>query len=101
LDTEEGLLIVTGCSHPGIVAIAKEAKEKLKRNIHTILGGTHLLRHSENELRIVIDELKALGVRNVAATHCSGDKTIALFKETLGDGFAKMGVGQIIEFKKK
>ena len=91
LDTVKGLVIITGCSHPGIVAIAKRAKAELHRDIHMILGGTHLLRHSEEDLQGVIDELKQLGVQKVAATHCSGDKAISMFRDAFGDGFVTMG----------
>jgi 7,8-dihydropterin-6-yl-methyl-4-(beta-D-ribofuranosyl)aminobenzene 5'-phosphate synthase len=97
VDTECGLVIVTGCSHPGIVAIAQKAKEELGRDIYMILGGTHLLRHSEEDLRVVIHALKELGVQRMAPSHCSGDKAIAMFKEAFGDGFVQMGVGRVIK----
>jgi 7,8-dihydropterin-6-yl-methyl-4-(beta-D-ribofuranosyl)aminobenzene 5'-phosphate synthase len=90
-------VIVTGCSHPGIVAIAKRAKEELDRNVYMILGGTHLLRHSEEDLQSVIEELKKLGVQMIAATHCSGDKAISMFQETFDGGFVKIGVGRVID----
>ena len=96
IDTEKGLVIVTGCSHPGIEVIAKRAKEELNRNIYMIVGGTHLLRHSDEDLQNVVDKLKELGVQKVAPTHCSGDKAIAKFKDSFGDGFIKMGVGRVI-----
>ena len=101
IDTEKGQLIVTGCSHPGIVAIAKRAKKELNRDIYMILGGTHLLRHSEEDLTSVIDALKELGVQKVAPSHCSGDKAIAMFKDAFGDGFIKMGVGRVIAIDTK
>jgi 7,8-dihydropterin-6-yl-methyl-4-(beta-D-ribofuranosyl)aminobenzene 5'-phosphate synthase len=50
VDTKKGLVIITGCSHPGVVSIAKKAKNELKRDIYMILGGTHLLRHSDDSL---------------------------------------------------
>jgi 7,8-dihydropterin-6-yl-methyl-4-(beta-D-ribofuranosyl)aminobenzene 5'-phosphate synthase len=62
-----------------------------------VLGGTHLLRHSEDDLRAVIDDLKKLGVQKVAPTHCSGDKAISMFQGAFGDGCIKMGVGRVSE----
>lgn len=97
VDTPKGLVIITGCSHPGVVAIAKEAKERLGREIFMVLGGTHLLNHSDEDLQRVVDELKGLGVQKVGATHCSGDKAIAKMKEAFGDGFVRMGVGRVIQ----
>jgi 7,8-dihydropterin-6-yl-methyl-4-(beta-D-ribofuranosyl)aminobenzene 5'-phosphate synthase len=101
LDTEKGLVIVTGCSHPGIVAVAKKAKEELHREIYMILGGTHLLRHSGEDLQRVIDTLKELGVQKVAPSHCSGDKAIAKFKDAFGDGFIRIGVGRVLQIDTK
>ena len=96
IDTEKGLVIITGCAHPGIEVIAKRANETLNRNIYMIVGGTHLLRHSDEDLQKVIDQLKELGVQKVAPSHCSGDKAIAKFKDSFGDGYVKMGVGRVL-----
>ncbi len=97
VDTKKGLVIITGCSHPGVVAIAKKAKEHLGREIFMVLGGSHLLEHSDEDLQRVVDDLKGLGVQNVGPTHCSGDKAIAKMKEAFGDRFVTMGVGRVIE----
>jgi 7,8-dihydropterin-6-yl-methyl-4-(beta-D-ribofuranosyl)aminobenzene 5'-phosphate synthase len=101
VDTNKGLVIVTGCSHPGIAAIAKKAKEELHRDIHMVLGGTHLLRHSTEDLLAVIDDLKRLGVQRAAPSHCSGDKALSVFRDAFADGFVKMGVGRVIEIDAK
>jgi 7,8-dihydropterin-6-yl-methyl-4-(beta-D-ribofuranosyl)aminobenzene 5'-phosphate synthase len=97
VDTEKGLVIITGCSHPGVVAIGKAAKEHLGREIFMVLGGMHLLRHADEDLHQVVDDLKGLGVQKVGPTHCSGDKAIAKMKQAFGDGFVRMGVGRVIE----
>jgi 7,8-dihydropterin-6-yl-methyl-4-(beta-D-ribofuranosyl)aminobenzene 5'-phosphate synthase len=101
LDTEKGLVIVTGCAHPGIVAIAKKANEELDGDIYLILGGMHLLRHSEEDLNSVIDAFKQLGVQKVAPSHCSGDKAISMFQKAFGEGFVRMGVGRVIDIDTK
>ena len=97
VDAPKGLVIITGCSHPGGVAIAKKAMEHLSRDILMILGGTHLRNQSDEDLQRVVEDLKGMGVQKVGATHCSGDKAIAKTKEALGDGFVTMGVGRVIE----
>ncbi|MCY2986405.1 MAG: hypothetical protein NTY19_00815 [Planctomycetota bacterium] len=79
----------------GVVAITKKAKEELGRDIFMVLGGTHLLNHSDEDLQRVVDDLKGLGVQKVGATHCSGEKAIVKMTEGFGDGFVRMGVGRI------
>lgn len=96
LETAKGLVIVTGCAHPGVVAIARRAREEFHRDIHMILGGLHLLRHSDGQMREVVDALKRLGVQKVAPSHCTGDRAIALFRDAFGDGFERIGAGRVL-----
>ena len=41
LNTPEGLIVITGCAHPGIVEIVKKAKAMLNRDIYLAIGGFH------------------------------------------------------------
>ena len=86
--------MITGCSHPGIVSIVKRAKDKFRRDVYMVIRGLHLLRHSDEEVKSVIRELKALGVKRIGPTHCTGEKAIALFRDAFGKGFIEMGVGR-------
>jgi 7,8-dihydropterin-6-yl-methyl-4-(beta-D-ribofuranosyl)aminobenzene 5'-phosphate synthase len=97
METTNGLVIITGCSHPGLIEIAEKAKGQFKRNIQMIVGGTHLLQHSDDALQRIIDDLKRLEVKKIGATHCSGDKAIARMKAAFGENFVEMGVGRVIE----
>ena len=96
INTPRGLVIVNGCSHPGIIKIIKRAKEILKKKIYLVFGGFHLMRHSEEEVKKIISEFKKLGVVKVGATHCTGDKAIQLFKEAFKKNYVTMGVGKVI-----
>lgn len=97
LDTEKGLVIITGCSHTGIVNILKKAKEIHNKNIYLVLGGFHLLDYSEAAVKQIIEEFKELGVEKCGATHCTGESQIELFKEAYGENYVPMGVGQVIQ----
>jgi 7,8-dihydropterin-6-yl-methyl-4-(beta-D-ribofuranosyl)aminobenzene 5'-phosphate synthase len=100
VDTEKGLVIVTGCSHPGIVSILKRSQEILNKKIFLVLGGFHLLDHSDAQVKEIIQEFKALGVEKCGATHCTGDRAIALFKEAYGENYVPMGVGQVVRLSR-
>ena len=99
LDTEKGLIIITGCSHPGIVTILKRAKEMFDKEIYFVCGGFHLINAPETAVRQIIASFKALGVRRCGPTHCTGDRAIALFREAYGTNCIPMGVGQVIQVK--
>ncbi|MFC1852579.1 ankyrin repeat domain-containing protein [candidate division CSSED10-310 bacterium] len=101
LNTSQGLIIITGCSHPGIVAILKKAKEILDKNIYLVFGGFHLMRHSEDQVNNIIQQFKALGVAKCGATHCTGDKAIELFRAAYQDDYVKLGTGKIMRISEK
>lgn len=96
IKSSKGLVVITGCSHPGIIEIIKRARE-IDESIYLVLGGFHLGGASDSELRDIIKNFRELGVEKVAPCHCSGDRTRQLFKEEYKDDFIENGVGNIIE----
>lgn len=100
LDTSQGLIIITGCSHQGIVNILKRAKEILDKKIYLVFGGFHLLQKSDEEMNKIIKEFRNVGVLKVGATHCTGDKQIEMFKKEYGEDFVQMGVGRVLELER-
>jgi 7,8-dihydropterin-6-yl-methyl-4-(beta-D-ribofuranosyl)aminobenzene 5'-phosphate synthase len=99
VDTREGSVVVTGCSHPGIVRIVERAKVILSKEIYLVFGGFHLLHTPEVELKQTIKEFQTLGVINVGPTHCTGDRAIKMFERAYGSHFLQMGVGRTLEFE--
>jgi len=97
LDTRDGLTVVTGCSHPGIIKILNRAREVVSGEIDLVFGGFHLMRHSDAEVAEIIDAFRELNVHRCGPTHCTGDRAISLFRETFADAFTPIGVGR--EFK--
>lgn len=98
INTKKGLVIICGCSHPGIINIVKNFKEILNKDIYLVLGGFHLMNKSEQEMNEIIDQMKKLGVQKCGATHCTGEQQIQMFKKAFGDDYITMGVGRVIIF---
>jgi len=98
LNTPRGLVVVTGCAHPGVVEMVRRAKEIGRDEIYLVLGGFHLGRTSEGRVREIITEFQRLGVQKVAPCHCTGDKAIALFREAYDKDFVQNGVGRIYSY---
>ena len=98
INTPNGLVVITGCSHPGIIEILKHFKSSLNKDIYMVFGGFHLMRKNDAEIAQIINEMKELGVQKCGATHCTGNKQIELFKDAFGDNYVPMGVGNTIEF---
>lgn len=97
LDTERGIILITGCAHPRITNIITKAKELLKKDIHMTLGGFHLAAFYENEISEIIDHFRKSGVKKVGPGHCSGDDARRLFAEEYKDDFIEIGVGKEIK----
>jgi 7,8-dihydropterin-6-yl-methyl-4-(beta-D-ribofuranosyl)aminobenzene 5'-phosphate synthase len=96
LNTKKGLVVMTGCSHPGIIEMLKKIKSDFNKNIYMVFGGFHLLEKSESEMNSIISEMKALGVVKCGATHCTGDMQIQMFKDAYGEDYFELGVGNAV-----
>ena len=94
--TGRGLMVITGCAHPGIVRIVKEAR-KISDNVHLAMGGFHLGGLSPLGMQDIIDDFRELGVLKVCPTHCSGDLARKMFSEAYGENCIMGGVGTKIE----
>lgn len=97
LDTPRGLVVVTGCAHPGIVSILERAKTVGNKSIWMVLGGFHLYETAPADVAKIIGRFKELGVQRVGATHCTGDAAIGMFRKAFGPNFVEMGVGRTID----
>ena len=99
LETNKGLVVITGCAHPGIAGMVRRAKEVVKKDVYLVFGGFHLVNASDTEVKAIISQFKDMGVQKVGATHCTGDRAIELFKKAYGENFIRMGVGKVIQIK--
>ncbi|MFH1875194.1 MAG: MBL fold metallo-hydrolase [Pseudomonadota bacterium] len=93
IKTNKGLLIITGCSHPGIVKIINQAKKITQAKPYLVIGGFHLRDASTVELNAIINDFKLAGVRKVGPAHCSGQQAGALFKKAFGNNYIPAGAG--------
>lgn len=97
LDTRKGLIVITGCAHPGVINIAKKTKEILaNKKIYLFMGGFHLSSASDSELKNIIKEFRDLGIKRVAPSHCSGDRSRELFREEYKEDYVESGLGKVI-----
>jgi 7,8-dihydropterin-6-yl-methyl-4-(beta-D-ribofuranosyl)aminobenzene 5'-phosphate synthase len=92
-----GLVVVTGCAHPGIVDIIEKVRQWSHEKIYLVLGGFHLLDAPEPVILRVIGRLKDLGVENIAPTHCTGEQATALIKRHFGRRFVDIRNGSNVE----
>lgn len=96
VETEGGVLVITGCAHPGIVNSVRKAKEIGGSDVHVVLGGFHLRGASTAQIESVVESFVQLGVEKVAPCHCTGENARSLFHQRYGDNYIESGVGRRI-----
>jgi len=97
INTKKGLIIITGCAHPGIVDIVRRAREILKTSVYLVMGGFHLRGMSKRQIDEIVEGFEREGVKKVGPCHCSGSLARKLFKKAYGKDFIPVGVGKTIE----
>jgi len=81
--TTEGLVLITGCAHRGIINTVRQVQKLTgEQYIHTIIGGTHLMVASPERIEKTANGLKELGLQRLGVSHCTGfNASAALAKE--------------------
>jgi 7,8-dihydropterin-6-yl-methyl-4-(beta-D-ribofuranosyl)aminobenzene 5'-phosphate synthase len=76
-----GLVILTACSHRGVVNTIKQAQTASGvAKVHAVIGGFHLAPYPEDYVRQTIAALKEINVDHVIPLHCSGETFYELAK---------------------
>jgi 7,8-dihydropterin-6-yl-methyl-4-(beta-D-ribofuranosyl)aminobenzene 5'-phosphate synthase len=100
VETAYGLIVVTGCAHPGVVKMVRRAKESVgsgvAADVSIVIGGFHLGGAGRRQIRRIIADFRDLRVRKVAPCHCTGNRAMRMFAEEYGSDFVKVGVGRVI-----
>jgi len=116
--TDKGLIVITGCAHPGIVKIVNRAKDLMRApalrepkddillpapvvpaqvtQAQVVMGGFHLEWATKGKIEKIISAFEQMGVRYVGPGHCSGDKARNLFEQHFGNGYIKVGAGKVV-----
>lgn len=101
LDSEGMLVLVTGCSHNGILNILDRFRELFGRDPQVVIGGFHMISEeallpSQNEMiRSTARELLRSGAIFFTG-HCTGDPAFGIMKDVMGDNLRRMGAGETL-----
>jgi 7,8-dihydropterin-6-yl-methyl-4-(beta-D-ribofuranosyl)aminobenzene 5'-phosphate synthase len=96
LETPQGMVVVAGCSHPGIERIVEAAKS-IDRDVHMVFGGFHLPAATDKDIaRIAAALHDTFEVDLIAPGHCTGEPAFYLFKRTWKNRYKYAGVGSVI-----
>jgi len=79
IKTDQGLVILLGCGHRGIVNTLLHAQKVTGiKEIYAVIGGTHLIGADKDQLQSTIDAVKRFNIKKLGASHCTGLKSAAI-----------------------
>ncbi len=97
VDTADGLVVLTGWAHPGIIRILEAVHaQRPGRSIALVMGGFHLRSASKSKVTRIIRIFRRLGVKKVAPTHCTGDAARRQFQKAYAKDYIVGGAGKIV-----
>ena len=99
LKTEEGLILIIGCSHSKVEVIIRAAKQYTGSNIYLVEGGFHLLPYDAVYISSIARLMKDdLGVRRVAPAHCTGNLAFKIFRDLYRENYNYAGLESEVMF---
>jgi len=97
LNTPRGLVLVVGCSHPGVEEILSAASA-VNSHVHMLLGGLHLVKTPDAEIeRLAIALHDKWKIDRIAPGHCTGEPAFAKLKQVFGDSYLYAGLGSRVD----
>jgi len=98
IKTGQGLLVVLGCAHRGIINTLHHARNVTGvETIYCVIGGTHLIRASELQMEMTIATLREFGVQRLGVSHCTGMPAAIRLAQEFGSGFFFNNSGSVVE----
>lgn len=73
VETVKGLVVIAGCSHPGILNMLETVKKRLDMPVYAVFGGSHLVEADEERVKATMDRLRDMGIGIAGFNHCTGD----------------------------
>jgi 7,8-dihydropterin-6-yl-methyl-4-(beta-D-ribofuranosyl)aminobenzene 5'-phosphate synthase len=96
IETEDGLIVVTGCGHAGIGNILAQAREMVPAvPVRAVVGGLHLLDADEKALAWTAERMREAGVVHLLGAHCTGLEAVYRLRALLGLDRGRAVVGAV------
>ncbi len=95
---EQGLVLLVGCSHPGIENMIKTVEDRFEEPLHALIGGTHLRDASLQRIQGMIALIRERGIKVIGLNHCTGEKALSEMQGALPGVFADNRTGSVFSF---
>jgi 7,8-dihydropterin-6-yl-methyl-4-(beta-D-ribofuranosyl)aminobenzene 5'-phosphate synthase len=100
LSSPQGLVIITGCAHPGVEEIVRTVKAKFSgKRIAALIGGLHLKDMNGGRIRETVKRLEAYDIGTVRACHCTGARAFRVIQEIYSSRGRMIKTGMTLRIK--
>ncbi len=92
-----GIVVITGCSHSGVINIIRRSLELFPdASLEGVIGGFHLKKADPERIEKTAEALEELHPRWVAAGHCTGFNAQVAFRNRFGKDFQPLFTGKTL-----
>jgi len=85
VNTDKGLVVVTGCGHAGTINTLEYAREVVAPGpLYALIGGLHLFAATDETLAWTAGKLRAAGLVNLLGGHCTGIEAVFRIRQLAG-----------------
>jgi 7,8-dihydropterin-6-yl-methyl-4-(beta-D-ribofuranosyl)aminobenzene 5'-phosphate synthase len=96
IDTDQGLVLISGCGHAGIINTLEYARQSVRPNrVHAALGGFHLFEANAHTLDWTAEKLRTMGLQNFLGAHCTGIESVFGLRQRLALPRTSCAVGAV------
>ena len=97
IEDDRGLIVIAGCSHPGILNMIETVRSRFGRPVYAIFGGSHLVEADEERLAQTTTVLRDMGISLAGFNHCTGDTAQERLSQCGGDvTYSRLNAGDCI-----
>ena len=90
IDSPRGLVLIVGCSHPGILNIVDSVRSRFSKPLYALIGGIHLFDASSERRDAVVKDLIERSIPRLGASHCTGDEASHMLESSYSGYFPNM-----------
>ena len=96
---DKGVVVLTACSHAGVVNVMTHARACFAGTpLHGVLGGFHLAGTNERVIPQTVDALREFSLKSIAPAHCTGWRAVNALAGAFGEAIVPSTVGKTFHY---
>jgi 7,8-dihydropterin-6-yl-methyl-4-(beta-D-ribofuranosyl)aminobenzene 5'-phosphate synthase len=96
----KGVVVLTACSHAGVVNVLTHARSCFAdQPLHAVIGGFHLSGGNERVIPETVEAMRTFELTTIAAAHCTGWRAVSALSDAFGEAVVPSSVGKLYRFQ--